>query len=292
VRHIQQYLRAYTERPPDDPKRRVPKRRRRPKHEPDERERRIAEIGRPWGGYVLTFDCETEPDPLTGQRLRFGLYRIHGVNEDEQVQHLQAGTLDRAALDAIVEEGIFYDPALLTEHDQELLHAWAAEQHAACRQAGYAFRCMDAATFSRKVFYPWVYREGALCIGHNLPYDLSRLATRWGTIDRGPFAGGFRLTLCDCGHDICLSHPPIRIKHLGAHKNRIDFRAVSGRLPSGQKTGKTYRGKFLDTMTLGRALLGPGRMTCAAWASGPASRQNCSRWHGRRSMVGHSHLSI
>lgn len=108
--------------------------------------------------------------------------------------------------------------------------------------------------FIKKIFYPWVYIREALCIGHNLPFDLSRLATCWGEA-KDKFYGGFWLTLCNCRHDdSCFDHPPVRIKSLGGKKALLDFRTQ--RKPS--KKISRYRGRFLDTATFGLALLGPG----------------------------------
>jgi hypothetical protein len=104
---------------------------------------------------------------------------------------------------------------------------------------------------------------GALCIGHNLDFDLSWLATRWGTVDKRAYAGGFWLTLCDCGIDNCHFHPPMRVKHLGPAKNRYGFRIPHKIVPGSgavDRKWKPYEGKFVDTMTLGRALLGPGAL--------------------------------
>lgn len=98
-----------------------------------------------------------------------------------------------------------------------------------------------------------------MCIGHNLPFDLSRLATRWGDA-KDKFYGGFWLTLCNCRNtDYCFDHPPIRIKSLGSKKALIDFR--SQHKPS--KAINRYRGRFLDTSTFGKALLGPGDISLA-----------------------------
>src|SRR5204863_10019337 len=57
--HIQQYVRADTELPPEPAEKRKQRlRRRRQPDTPSEMEKRMTELGRPWGGYVLSFDCE------------------------------------------------------------------------------------------------------------------------------------------------------------------------------------------------------------------------------------------
>lgn len=165
----------------------------------------------------------------------------------------RAGRLTREMLDAPHSAGLFYNPATLTADDIALL-----EQYARLHD----LECMTRDAFITTVFYPWVYRYGALLIGHNLPFDLGALATRW-TDAAGGFRGGFSLTLCSCGHAQCFNHPPVRVKMLGRMKALIRF----GRIAAPTKTGRQYKraatGKFLDTATLGRALLGPGDSSLA-----------------------------
>ena len=38
------------------------------------------------------------------------------------------------------------------------------------------FNALTRTEFVDNIFYPWVYRAGAKCIGFNLPFDLSRIA--------------------------------------------------------------------------------------------------------------------
>jgi hypothetical protein len=177
----------------------------------------------------------------------------------------RAGRLTREALDTLQEVGVFYNPDALSADERARLTAWAeARDRESMRLYGRCFRCMSVAEFVRDVFYRWMYQYEALCIGHNLAFDLSRLTTRWGAIDKGAYAGGFWLTLCDCGVDECHFHPPLRLKHLGPAKNRYGLRIPHKPVPGSggviDRTWKPYEGKFLDTMTLGRALLGPGRL--------------------------------
>lgn len=208
----------------------------------------ILGIGRPYEGYCFVFDTETTTD--NRQALRFGIYAIYGIDPDTRLWLYRQRQLTRDVLDQQKEIGVFYNPGEINSEELAVLQQFTSQ---------YNLRIYEKADFIRKVFYPWVYQRQALCIGHNLPFDLSRLATCWGEA-KGQFYGGFWLTLCDCRvDDSCFDHPPVRIKSLGGKKALFDFRTL--RKPSG-KTNR-YRGRFLDTVTFGRALLGPGDVSLA-----------------------------
>ena len=204
---------------------------------------KILEIGRPYEGYCLVLDVETTTD--ASQSLRVGMYAVYGISEDRRIELCRLGRLDRTALDGVAERGVFYDPREVTTKEIKLIEAFAK---------GRRWKCFTRIEFIEKIFYHWVYWRQALCIGHNLPFDLSRLATKWGAGTKR-FYNGFWLSLCDCEHgDKCFYHPPLRIKMLGSKKASIKFRAVKppkGRPPIGP-------GRFLDTSTFGLALLGDG----------------------------------
>lgn len=209
----------------------------------------IQEIGRPYEGYCLVFDTETTTD--SRQALRFGVYAVYGIAPETRIWLYRQGQLTREALDKPQEKGIFYNPDEITGDELVVLQCFATLHQ---------LKVYETADFIRKVFYPWVYTKQTLCIGHNLPFDLSRLATCWGKA-KGQFYGGFWLTLCNCRpDDSCFDHPPVRVKALGGKKALFDFR--SQRKPSGKVN--RYRGRFLDTATFGRALLGPGDSSLAA----------------------------
>lgn len=202
----------------------------------------IWELGRPYDGYYLVFDTETTID--NRQALRFGVYAVYGIDSDTRVWLHRNGQLTREALDQRKEMGVFYNLDEISDGELLILQEFAALHQ---------LKIYEKDDFIRKIFYPWVYQKQALCIGHNLPFDLSRLATCWGDA-KSKFHGGFWLTLCNCRNDdSCFDHPPIRIKSLGGKKALFDFRTQ--RKPSGKVN--RYRGRFLDTTTFGRALLGP-----------------------------------
>ncbi|HKB47329.1 MAG TPA: hypothetical protein VKC57_06510, partial [Ktedonobacterales bacterium] len=127
----------------------------------------IKAIGAPYEGWCLVFDCETTRD--TAQRLRFGFYEIHGLDRQERIRRYRKKQLTRAALDRLHAAGLFYDPDALSAEEIAHIKRYAAQHQLAC---------LTRAAFVT-LFYYWAVRVGALVIGHNLPFDLSRLATCW-----------------------------------------------------------------------------------------------------------------
>lgn len=212
----------------------------------------IKAIGAPYDGWCFVFDTETTTD--TAQALRVGFYAVYGLDRDERMRLYRTGTLTREALDTPHTTGIFYNPVTLHDDEIALLQSYARDN---------GLPCMTRDAFVTDVFYKWVYRYEALCIAHNLPFDLGTLATRWGNAT-GRYRGGFSLTLCACGHQQCFDHPPVRVKTLGRFKAMVQFGLISAPTKTGQRRKRRpLRGKFLDTATLGRALLGPGDTSLA-----------------------------
>jgi len=249
---LEQYLRCYTEPIGEEPNgnggltQQVPTRR------PSAEELAINEIGCPYDGHCLVFDTETTSN--AAQTLRFGMYTVYGLDSDSRVRLYRRGDLTRELLDVEHSAGIFYNPATCTESEITLLREYAATHTV---EGGYPWQIMPVEAFVCDVFYQWVYSRQALCIGHNLAFDLSRLATQWGKAE-GRYRGGFWLKLCTCEHRKCFDHPAVRIKHIGPQKNMIEFRRLSKPTGKGKQETTFYGGAFLDTGMFGRALLGPG----------------------------------
>jgi hypothetical protein len=176
--------------------------------------------GRQWrqgpAPFALFFDTETTDG--AAQRLRFGCY--------------QTWQGERRAV-----SGIFYDP------DNVKPKELGALQHAA---ASRGHRLMTAAEFIEAVFYPMA-QAGALIVGFNLPFDISRLAINHntaravrrkdGSMDRS-MQGGFSFTLSS---DPKKGH--VRVKHLSRRASFMNFTRPSAE-----------RGFFLDIKTLAAAL--------------------------------------
>ncbi len=109
---------------------------------------------------------------------------------------------------------------------------------------------MAKTEFVTKVFYPYIYEARAKCVGFDLPYELSRLATSWGTARK--IQDAFSIKLVDGIPRL----PAIKIKSINSDAAFIQF-ATPLRTKSEKKnipTHKVYRGYFLDLKTLGYAM--------------------------------------
>lgn len=166
---------------------------------------------------VLVFDTETTID--RHQNLTFGSFRVY---EQGRLLH----------------DGIFYgdtvnssDIVTLTNYDKV-----------------HDIPVMTVREFVDKVFLPEVHGLHTLCIGFNLPFDISRLAISSGDA-RGSNKGGFSFKLTDNKQ-----YPRIIIKHLDSKRAFIKFaNGLSDRRGNARhKRGhpNTFRGHFLDLRTL------------------------------------------
>jgi hypothetical protein len=188
-------------------------------------------------GYV-----ETDPPPKSeGRRWtpppsRFKLF-FDTETTDEAAQRLRFGCYQLWEGDHRLERGIFYDPGNVKPSElAELRRVSGLRGH----------RLVTAANFVDRTFYPSA-KAGALIVGFNLPFDISRLAIdhqsaravrrKNGTVDRS-MQGGFTFKLS--------SDPKngnVRIKHLS---RRAAF--INSARPTAE------RGFFLDLRTLAAAL--------------------------------------
>ncbi len=230
----------------------------------------IAEEFKPHSDFVFIFDCETTAD--VKNELRFGFASVFGIEKSEQVSLWESGQLTREVLDTPHRHFCFYNPNQLKPKEHELLVSWVERFNSEQGNDQPLIDLLPVQKFVKQQFYYWVHEKRALCVGHNLPFDLSRLATDWGPGGKD-FTNGFRLVLCDCieqwkvNHpdkrtdlqpDDCQFHPYIRVRKLGSKKAKFAFRIVRQDV---ENTAKPYEGQFLDTATLGRALLGPGDLS-------------------------------
>lgn len=133
--------------------------------------------------------------------------------------------------------------------------------------------------FVDKVLWKWAYKERALVVGFNLPFDLSRLAIGWGKAhDR--FNGGFSFTYWEYRNETTDEwhehpyRPRICVKHMDSKRALKGFTRpakidVIDRIPEGARDGKpdasyTFRGHFLDLRTLIFALTDKGHTLASA----------------------------
>nr|WP_321498352.1 hypothetical protein [uncultured Methanolobus sp.] len=168
---------------------------------------------------VLVFDTETTINQY--QNLKIGYFEIY---QDSYIQHA----------------GLFYNPNILTENEGETLKIYANTQQISL----YTIK-----EFIDSVLYPEIFGFRTLCIGFNLPFDISRLAIEVG-ISRGNNKGGFTFSLSENRFN-----PPIVIKKMGDAHN---FKFTSTKINKGEDY---FSGHFLDAQKLAEVLLQSKRIS-------------------------------
>lgn len=175
----------------------------------------------------LVFDTETTAD--RSQRLRIGTYQLH---RRERLHHA----------------GVFYEPESLTESELATLRSHAAER---------GWRVKTASEFVA-FFLAVAWDRRGLVIGHNLPFDIARIAIAHRPAqsrDRS-MRGAFSFKLSD---DPKRSHVQIKRTNPGAAFIRLTI--PEGRNPERENRSRggrapNHHGYFVDTATLAAALLG------------------------------------
>jgi hypothetical protein len=174
---------------------------------------------RAWtSGIAVIFDTETTTDP--SQRLRFGAYQVRDRGE-------------------LIERGLFHADDAPAE---DLAHLRAAFAELEPSEAGERLALVSRAEFVERVIFGWGLEVGAVIVGFNLPFDLSRIAISH-TYGKGTMKGGFSFTLAE-------GRPNLRVKHLSQRAAFINFAG---------KDGDDYspdRGFFVDVKTLAASLTG------------------------------------
>lgn len=174
--------------------------------------------------WSLVFDTETETG--AAQQLRFGTYQVR-----------------RASV--LIEEGVFFDEQI-PPHDLATLQA--------CLKGHPNRQLRPLPDFIENVLFYYAYDLRALCIGFNLPFDISRIALEHDSARRA-MKGGFTFKLSDKR-----SRPRIQVKHLSSRASLIRFGLPWKQLtPRGmRKRGLSvppHRGFFLDVKTLAGGVL-------------------------------------
>jgi len=175
----------------------------------------------PWrtqsiGERVLVFDTETTTDFT--QALQFGAFCIY-----------ENGILEI--------EGLIIADAL-SPGQMATVNAYA-EKH--------PLRVYTRTLFVEQIVYPEIYRLGTLCIGFNLPFDLSRIALHAG-LGRGKNRRKVSLRL-----SLHVYWPRIRIEAISGKAAFIEF-APKKKLQEWEKP--FFRGRFLDLATPTAAFTG------------------------------------
>jgi len=204
-------------------------------------------------GWSLTFDTETTIDPA--QQLNFGAYRIMYRGSNNYV--------------STVEEGVFYadnlparDPggyAILIEHAATLrpdITGGTVGPPLSRVPCESDFKVMSRRDWVESVMFRCM-RMGAVIVGFNLPFDLSRVAIG-ASPGIGDNYGAFSLKLWDLEQ----FRPHIIIRNLDSRKSLISTTGISPQ-PPGWKTPR-----FLDLRTLTSAVTDKGfslKSACEKW---------------------------
>lgn len=165
---------------------------------------------------VLVFDTETTTDFT--QRLLFGVFRNYVEGE-------------------LLQEGLFLGDSV-SESEATTAFAYAAE---------HKLPVFTRIQFVEDIFYPEVYVQGALCVGFNLPFDLSRIAVQ-ANPGKGKHRRSFRFKL-----SFRVDLPDLRIESISSRAAFIRF-APKKTLQDWEKP--LFQGRFLDLSTLTSALTG------------------------------------
>jgi hypothetical protein len=204
---------------------------------------------------MLAFDCETRVDYT--QALTFGCARLHRLTWQRR----------RVTLRCIGEFCFHADELPRTDPDgYETLKTYCRGRLPALDEPKDPFPqallwLMPRSEFV-ELFYDYAYKQRAMVVGFNLPFDISRLAVKWGTVTRrGPFYGGFRFTLSQVTSRKtgdpreALWRPPIAVKPIDSKRALIGFRKPGGPRASKRRLGfEHHSGQFLDLHTTVRAL--------------------------------------
>jgi hypothetical protein len=200
---------------------------------------------------ILVFDCETTTGP--DQALLVGCYRSYELTWSSRGPTLEC-----------VAEGLFHADELATRAPEGLgtLKGYARGRPSAAGhgRAGATRRLglLSRADFVKKVLFPALEGE-ATVVMFNAPFDLSRLATGWGTA-RGPsFGGGFSFPLLDYEDDEGVRRenryaPRVRVRLLDSRRALLGL--ASARPASSPDAQNRQGGSFLDLRTLAFALTG------------------------------------
>lgn len=154
---------------------------------------------------ILVFDTETTNDKY--QNFKFGSFRIYN---GKFLEHI----------------GIFYNSKCVDSKELEILEKY-------CKKNG--IELYKLKEFIEDIFLPQLYQLKTLCVGFNLPFDISRLCIKH-SYCRGSMNGGFSFQLSQNK-----KFPRIKIKHLDSTKSFIKF---------GKSLYGNFRGYFLDLKTL------------------------------------------
>lgn len=159
---------------------------------------------------VLVLDTETTTDEF--QNLKFGSAII--FENEKEIYRL-----------------IFYNPETINKKEFGELERFSKEKN---------IDLYSTEKFIEEIFYPEVLKLRTLCVGFNLPFDLSRLAIHWSEA-RGNKKGWFTFQLSKNKFT-----PWIKIKHIDSTMSFFQFSKPKFR----NRDVSNFKGYFLDLKTL------------------------------------------
>ena len=187
---------------------------------------------------VLVFDTETTDDLY--QNLKFGYFKIYQNNVLEY-------------------HGLFYDTNTVTPQEYLILEKFS-QQHKTPLYTIDKFR---------KIFITEVFRLKTLCLGFNLPFDLTRIAIK-ATTRRFRKQNGFSLVLSNQS-----GYPRINLKHATSTLSFITW-------GNAKANSKYFKGNFLDLRTLTHALTDTKHtLESACEAFGTKYKKTSAKEHGK-----------
>ncbi|MGA9972665.1 MAG: hypothetical protein WBQ07_20190 [Candidatus Acidiferrales bacterium] len=201
------------------------------KRSPTRKSKASSRVPRLWPDYALVWDTESTLD--LEQRLNFGIWRFCELQDGVYVS---------------LQEGIFYRDGLPAKDVHNVVRY--AKNKLADRLVPEADRELVVLTrseFVERIFWESV-RAGALIVGFNLPFDISRIAVRW-TAARD---GGFSFVLSQLSKKGVenIHRPRVRIAPLNGVAEKIELTAVRRK----DEQHRWRRDCFLDLHTLAFAL--------------------------------------
>ena len=184
-----------------------------------------------WPDYALVWDTETMID--LEQTLNFGVWRFCQLVGTEYVA---------------IQEGIFYGDGLPVR-DVQTIVAYCKNHRAdhLAVDCDPHLAAYSRADFVEKVFWQSV-RAGALIVGFNLPFDISRISVEWTAARNDGFS--FVLSQLSRTHVENVHRPRIRIAPLNGVAEKFELTAVHRK----DDQARWRRGRFVDLHTLAFAL--------------------------------------
>ncbi len=181
-----------------------------------------------WPKYAVVLDCETRIDTVQG--LTFGFYRVLRLEGDTY---------------QLEEEGAFVDDDLAAR-ERDVLERYVHTADTEVKSFPPRFPLHPRSQFVKQVFYRYA-RKGALIVGFNLPFDLTRLALSWPEGKKNEWS--LVLVRYKDGNEN-LHYPRVLIDPIDSKKSFISFTAEWVPKKGKAKRTEINKSRFLDLRTL------------------------------------------